>query len=211
MTVQRFPVRVLPMALPAIAFACATPAVARAASATKKSGIFAAEQTPLNLGAPAAHTHTASAGGGSLLRTILALIVVIAVIYGVAWLLRRLRRSREAKATGSGLASAATLPLGGGRSLHLVRAGADLILVGASEHGVTPIRTYTEEEARTSGLLADDPPADLASLITPGATEWAPAPDWQERRRRPGSAADRQAPVTIGDAIERLRRFTVRP
>ena len=47
----------------------------------------------------------------------------------------------------------ATLPLGPNRSLHLVRAGDEVVLVGAGEHGVTPIRTYTQAEARALGLL----------------------------------------------------------
>ena len=40
--------------------------------------------------------------------------------------------------TGCGLESMATLPLGPNRSLHLVRAGGEVVLVGVGEHGVTP-------------------------------------------------------------------------
>jgi hypothetical protein len=39
--------------------------------------------------------------------------------------------------------------------LHLVRVGSDLVLVGAAEKTVTPIRTYSEHEARRAGLIAD--------------------------------------------------------
>ena len=42
------------------------------------------------------------------------------------------------------------------RSVHLVRAGNDFVLLGAAEKGVTPIRTYTEYEAREAGLIGDD-------------------------------------------------------
>ena len=48
------------------------------------------------------------------------------------------------------------MPLGPNRSLHLVRAGRELVLVGVAEHGVTPIRTYTEEEALELGLIGED-------------------------------------------------------
>jgi flagellar protein FliO/FliZ len=38
--------------------------------------------------------------------------------------------------------------------VHLIRAGRELVLVGSAEHGIVPIRTYTEDEARDLGLLA---------------------------------------------------------
>ena len=47
----------------------------------------------------------------------------------------------------------ATLPLGSGRTLHLVRAGSDYLLVGSAEHGVVPIFRYTEQQALDAGLL----------------------------------------------------------
>ena len=47
----------------------------------------------------------------------------------------------------------ATLPIGTGRSVQLLRAGRELVLVGVGEHGVTPIRLYSEDEARELGLL----------------------------------------------------------
>jgi len=205
MTVPRFLLRMLAAAAPVAMLTWALPAAADAASgSTGASAIFAAERTPLHIATSAAKTHTSSGVGGSLLRTVFALIVVIAVIYGVTWVLRRMRRSQAAKATGSGLASVATLPLGTNRSLHLVRAGADLILVGSSEHGVCAIRSYTEEDARSAGLLGEDPPAALERLVSTDAVEWAPAPDWHERPRTT------HAPGTIGHAIESLRRLTAR-
>ena len=70
-------------------------------------------------------------------------------------MLRKLKR-HEGRAVGSGLESVATLPLGPGRSLALVRAGSDFVLVGVAEQMVTPIRRYSEDEARAAGLLVDD-------------------------------------------------------
>ena len=118
------------------------------------------EKTPLNLDeVPESKTPGASAGG-SLVRTIVGLAIVIAVIYGLYWVLKQVKASREDKASGQGLAPIATLPLGGSRSLQLVRAGREIVLVGVSEHGVTPVRTYSEDEAEAVGLLdvedADD-------------------------------------------------------
>ena len=71
-------------------------------------------------------------------------------------MLRQVKTSKQAGAEGAGLETLATLPLGTGRSLHLVRAGGEIVLVGAGEHGVTPIRTYTEAEARSLGLIDAD-------------------------------------------------------
>jgi flagellar protein FliO/FliZ len=111
----------------------------------------AGEKTPVNLtDVPSTPGHT---GGGSLVRTIVGLAVVIGVIYGLYWILKQVKSSREEKASGQGLSSLATLPLGPSRSLQLVRAGRELVLVGVSEHGVTPVRTYSEDEAEAAGLL----------------------------------------------------------
>jgi flagellar protein FliO/FliZ len=157
------------------------------AFAAKPSG--PGESTPLHL--PAQTTHAASAGGsggGSLARTFVGLAIVIAVIYGLYWILKQVKSGREERASGSGLASIATLPLGPNRSLHMVRSGREYVLVGASEHGVTPIRTYTEEEARDVGLLDEPDPAE------PGA----PAP------ARTGKVG------LLKDIIEEMRKRTVR-
>ena len=116
------------------------------------------EGTPLNLGdeAKGEAAQTAAGGGGGLVRTIVGLAVVIGVIYGLYWVLKQVKASREESASGEGLQTLATLPLGTNRSIHLVRAGHEIVLVGAGEHGVTPIRTYSEAEARALGLLADE-------------------------------------------------------
>jgi flagellar protein FliO/FliZ len=113
----------------------------------------ASEKTPLNLKDATGDTTSHVGGGGTIVRTIVGLAVVIGVIYGLYWVLKQVKSSREEKATGQGLAALATLPLGAQRSLQLVRAGRELHLVGVSEHGVTPVRTYSEEEAEAAGLL----------------------------------------------------------
>src|SRR3954464_4568760 len=114
----------------------------------------AGEKTPLNLKDAPSTGHVG--GGGSLVRTIVGLAVVIGVIYGLYWVLKQVKASKEEKASGQGLAALATLPLGPNRPRQLVRAGRELVLVGVSEHGVTPVRTYTEEEAEAVGLLDTD-------------------------------------------------------
>jgi flagellar protein FliO/FliZ len=121
------------------------------------------ENTPVNLGSGNSSASTkvpGSSAGGSLVRTFVGLVIVIAVIYGLYWVLKQVKASREDKASGRGLAALATLPLGPSRSLQLVRAGREIVLIGVSEHGVTPVRTYSEDEAEAVGLLDIDVDSD---------------------------------------------------
>jgi len=143
------------------------------------------ESTPLHLSGKTT-VHTASSSGG-IVRLIVGLFIVVAVIYGVAWVLRQAKRSRGSASAGP-LEQVASLPLGGGRSVALVRAGQEVVLVGVGEHGVTPIRTYTEEQALDLGLEVD------------GAPEGA----------RPASAGGRARATQMSRMIDGLRRLTVR-
>jgi len=112
------------------------------------------EDTPLQLPTESAdQASTVGTGGGSIVRTIVGLAVVIGVIYGLSWVLRQVKASREEQTMGHGLRPAATIALGPNRSLHLVHAGRELVLVGVAEQGVTPIRTYSQEEAVDLGLI----------------------------------------------------------
>ncbi len=152
-----------------------------------------AESTPLNLAPSKVGTASTSsgAGGPSIIRTIVGLLIVIAVIWGLSWILRQVKSGRENRSAGEGLRSIATLPLGSNRSLHLVRAGADYLLVGSAEHGVAPIHRYTEQQAREAGLVDEDPPSE----------EGQPP----QRGSRPI-----QMPGEGGGVLERLREWTVR-
>ena len=151
------------------------------------------ENTPLNL--PTETTKqfdaTGASGSSSLVRTFVGLAVVIGVIYGLYWVLRTVKKTREESSMGTGLSSQAVVPLGPNRSLHLVRAGRELVLLGVAEHGVTPIRRYTEAEAHEIGLLVhdDEPAADATGAVPVNG---------------------RPQPMTIGQALEKLRAWTVR-
>ncbi len=150
------------------------------------------ENEPLDLAGPAAGAHASS--GGSLTRTIVGLAIVLAVIFGLRWVLKQVKASREERSSGRGLASMATLPLGSNRSLHVVRAGSEVLVVGSGEHGVTPVRSYTEAEARALGILDEDEPARQAPATT---ATWA------------GNAVRAAAP-TAQRALDTLRGWTVR-
>ncbi len=166
---------------------------AHSAFAAKPSG--PGENTPLNLPVQTQHSaSTPGASGGSLVRTFVGLAIVLAVIYGLYWILKQVKASREAGASGSGLANLATLPLGPNRSVHLVRSGREYVLVGASENGVTPIRTYSEEEALGAGLIGQDVEYDAE-----GDELAAPAP-----------ARPQKSGILIKDILNEMRRRTVR-
>jgi flagellar protein FliO/FliZ len=135
------------------------------------------ENTPLSLPADGgAKKVTTASGSGSLVRTFVGLAIVLAVIYGVAWVLKQVKRSKEERGQGTSLETTAVVALGPNRSLHLVRAGRELVLVGVAEHGVTPIRTYTEDEAIDLGLIGEDEAeldgAPHATTSRAGAVRW---------------------------------------
>ncbi|HEX5308117.1 MAG TPA: flagellar biosynthetic protein FliO [Solirubrobacteraceae bacterium] len=186
-----------------------------AAAFTPISGSAGGENTPLKLSSPSTTT-SSSGGGGSVTRTIVALAIVIAVIWGLAWALRRVKGGgaggRVLRSAGTGLESVAALTLASGRSLHLVRAGHDYLLVGSSEHGVVPIHRYSEQQALQAGLIAPTVSSQqgvLPSPVAPSAPATGPG-------YGPGGGYD-SAPARgyafgpgSGTLVERLREWTVR-
>jgi flagellar protein FliO/FliZ len=172
----------------AAAVACAlltAPAAVAASTTTTPSG----EDTPLNLDRPAQTVE--HGGGGGIVRTIVGLAVVLGVIFGLHWILKQVKVSRETRSTGGGLDTLSTLQLGPGRSLHLVRSGSEIVLVGSAEQGVTPIRVYSEDEARVLGLL------DEVDRYGGGGR-----PD--PLHAAPGS------PASVRDVLKTVQRWTVR-
>ena len=139
-----FPTRKLAFLAAGLAMLLAAPSAAVAA--TDKG-----EATPLNLPSTDGSQATTASSGGGLVRTFVGLAIVLGVIYGLYWVLKQVKSSRETAASGDGLESVASIPLGTNRSLHLVRAGRELVLLGVSEQSVVPIRAYREEEARALG------------------------------------------------------------
>ncbi len=153
------------------------PATQANAKSHAKAPAFHQDKTPLDpavAGADSAHgsaTVGVGSAGADAIRTIVGLAVVLGVIYGVYWLLKATSRSRAGRPDDR-IGLVATTPLAPNRALHLVRAGDELILVGATEHTITPLRVYTAEEAlavtaEESPMLALPPaePAEARGLI----------------------------------------------
>jgi flagellar protein FliO/FliZ len=168
---------------PGLALAATGSASTSTNTATTSAG--SGENTPLNLSGSGTHaTHVSGGGGSTIVRTVVGLFIVIVVIYGIAWILRQAKKGRAGRACGKALRPIASMPLGSGRSLQLVRAGNDVLLVGVAEHGVTPIRRYTEAEAIEAGLELNDD------------DEFVPGSPSEER--------------PLGRVVDALRRMTVR-
>lgn len=101
-------------------------------------------------GAETAAQSAGTSSGGAFVRLIVGLFIVIAVIFGVYWLLKIYNRSKKGGAGNgaTGIDVVTTAPLGPNRNIHLVRVGDELLLVGSAEQAITRLRTYTPEQSR---------------------------------------------------------------
>jgi flagellar biosynthetic protein FliO len=169
-----------------------TAAPATGAPAAAATTVADRESLPI----PEGSSGPASVGGGDLggtaFRLLLGLLVVVGLILGVWYLLRRLQRGRYPALgeTSTGLISVlATTPLGPGRALHIVRVADRVVLVGATDHAVQPIATLDDATAAviTRALGPDDG--------GPGAVA-------RERAMRTAGAPD--------SLLEKIRSMTVR-
>ena len=113
---------------------CAASAYALTASAALADG-FKKDTTPL----PRPSPNGASGGGGiaqrlaaapaTIARMVVGLAIVLAVVYGVYWLLKKRYRggSRSGGVADGRLEIVATTPLASNRAVHLLRAGDELL------------------------------------------------------------------------------------
>jgi flagellar protein FliO/FliZ len=126
---------------------------------------FKKDETPLpksvTEGSAGGGIADASSGAGAIARMVVGLAIVLAVVYGVYWLLKKRYRggSRNGNVADGRLEIVATTPLAGNRAVHLLRAGDELFLVGSSEQSVTGLAAWgPEEAARLEAVLAVPPP-----------------------------------------------------
>ena len=116
---------------------------------------------------PFAVTHPTSVGAhhvasssGVFMRTGIGLIIVVALIYGVYWMLKRYGNNKSGAGKSDGRMNViATTALAQNRALHLVQVGDEIVLVGSSDQGVTPVRVYSaDESAELKAQLDGEPP-----------------------------------------------------
>jgi flagellar protein FliO/FliZ len=154
---------------PAAKTAAAGHPAAKAGKKKKKAPAFHEDRTPLgadvaSAGASKGKAPAAGSAGADVIRTIVGLAVVLGVIYGVYWLLKSSARAKAGRGD-ERIGVIATTPLAPNRSLHLVRAGDELILVGATDQSITPLRVYSADEA----ILVEGGGADVPLQLSPAS------------------------------------------
>lgn len=92
------------------------------------------------------------APGHYLLQALLSLALIIALIYGVYWLLRRVGPGRMGPATSGPAELLQSVPLHGGYVLHVVRVGRQLLALACGPGGVAATEVPPDAEA----AAADD-------------------------------------------------------
>jgi flagellar protein FliO/FliZ len=137
---------------------------------------FKKDRTPLpasvSSGSGGGGITSASGGASAIARMVVGLAIVLAVVYGVYWLLKkRYRSSRGADVADGRLEIVATSALAGNRAVHLLRAGDELILIGSSEQSVTGLRVWGPDEARRLEAVLAMPPPPAAGSKPVGVLE----------------------------------------
>ena len=84
-------------------------------------------------------------GFGDWVRMIIVLALVLAMIYAVVWFLKRIQQPRRPDT--SLIDIAASQPLSGSRSIHLVRVGQQVFLIGEAENAVQLVSEITNQES----------------------------------------------------------------
>lgn len=179
------PGRACAWAIVGILVALLLPAAAGAQAADPES-----QPIPEGSSAP---TVISEGSAGSGLRLVIGLAVVIGLIAVVWWVLKRVQANRfpQGEASGDVVSIIATTPLGPNRALHLIEVAGELVLVGATDHGISPI-----------ARISSDPTRDALEIGTPEmATPGAPAAF--DPRHQVTNAAE-------GRLVDRLRALTAR-
>lgn len=174
---------------------CAMPALAAPKATTTPADTE-------NLAIPegsATPTGLSGGSGGTLLRLGLGLVVVIGLIAAVWFVMKRVQRARYPALDERGpslIDVVATTSLGPSRSLHLVRVGDEIVLVGATDHSVNVVARIGAEDAPGLTDLAPTGPG----FGRPASAVRAPVMDDRQRA----------AATDFASLVERLRSMTTR-
>ncbi len=103
-------------------------------------------------------------GAADLGRVLIGLLLVVLVIGALYAGMKRAQRGKQPGGRTSGTVKVVeTTQLGPGRNLHLVHIGDRVLLVGATDHGISLLQGYDRDEATMEGLL-EEREADLTLL-----------------------------------------------
>jgi flagellar protein FliO/FliZ len=170
-------------------------ATAPAAKSAKPAPADPNEKLPIPEGSDGPVSVSGDAGG-TLIRLVLGLGVVVGLIAGVWFVMKRIQRSRypamDDRNTSGLIDVLATTSLGPNRSLHLVKVGEEIVLVGSTDQSVAPITRIGAEDA-----------AALAGAGAPEPKGFGGDPGEAARTRAQKSAADQSV-------VDRLRAMTAR-
>ncbi len=113
--------------------------------------------------APHAATTAAPVGAGGLASVTLALLVVLAAIFAIAWLARRVRGIGNR--VGNAIDVLADIPLGPKERAVLLKVGTEQILVGVAPGRVSPLHVLREPIEVTKTPTATTPAATSFSAL----------------------------------------------
>lgn len=107
----------------------------------------------------AAKKKSGSSGMSAGLRALFGLLIVVGVIYGVHWMLKRFNDNKRgvlARGASEAIEVLATTPLTPTRTLHLVKVGPEILLIGATDAGLTKLSDVDASALATSAAVAGD-------------------------------------------------------
>src|SRR6185312_7017253 len=121
-----------------------------------------AEMSPL-FAAPHAATTAAPVGAGGLASVTLALLIVLAAIFAIAWVARRVRGIGNR--VGNAIDILADVPLGPKERAVLIKVGAEQILIGVAPGRVSALHVLREPVEITKSATATTPTATSFSAL----------------------------------------------
>ena len=166
-----------------------------------------APKNPESLPIPEGSSSPGNISGGAgdtLLRLGLGLVVVVGLIALVWYVLKRVQRSRypalESNGKAGGLIDVvSTTPLGPNRSLHVVRVGEEIILVGSTDHAITALTRLGTDDL--VGLIDVPPTTSTFGRNAPPPATGGPGVD--DRIRAVSTSSD-------SALVDKLRSLTTR-
>ena len=150
--------------------AAETPVATTPAPATPSAAPSATSPAPGQLAPQVVMPGPATPGAGSLLQTILALVLVLSLLLGMAWVLKRF--GPRGMGSSANLRLVGALNIGGRERIMVVEVGDQWIVVGASPGRVNALATMPRQEG------AHGHEAQLAAHGSAAATPAASFGDW---------------------------------
>jgi len=198
---------VLALGAGAVAGAQGKDAVARPAAGNAVGTASSVDETTLSLGDAATPVKAANNAAGSntlvyFLRMVLVLALVLAAIYCVYRLIKRMSRPRAAD--NPAVKVLATMSLGPGKAMHVVALGTKAYLIGATDSSISLIAEVSDKDFIDT--------LSLEAALAPKASK--PGADFGDMlasllggRRKTGLKNQRREGDFLAGQRERLRKF----